>query len=90
MPAAKKSAKAKSAPAKTAAAKTETRKPGIKTSEFWLCSISALLSIAWGAGVLDFSPEATGQINNWAGILAGGLAALGYGISRGLAKIPVK
>jgi len=89
MAAAKKSAKAKSAPAKTAAAKTETRTPGIRTTEFWLCSISAIFSILWGAGVLDFSPEATGTANHWAGILAGGLAALGYGVSRGLAKLPV-
>jgi len=51
-----------------------------------LCALTALMSLLWGAGVLDLSDGATGQVNHWAGILAGALSALGYGISRGLSK----
>tara|TARA_R110002020_G_scaffold401307_1_gene611534 strand:+ start:962 stop:1183 length:222 start_codon:yes stop_codon:yes gene_type:complete len=61
-------------------------KSGLRTSEFWLCGLTALMSLLWGAGVLDLSDGATGQVNHWAGILAGALSALGYGISRGLSK----
>jgi|TARA_R100001163_G_scaffold41079_1_gene31087 hypothetical protein len=65
-------------------------KNGLKTTEFWLCSISGLFSILWGAGVIDPSPEAAGTANRVAGIIAGALSALGYGVSRGLAKMNSK
>tara|TARA_R110000824_G_scaffold203371_4_gene387822 strand:- start:1175 stop:1447 length:273 start_codon:yes stop_codon:yes gene_type:complete len=64
-----------------------TQKPGIRSTEFWLCSFCALLSILWGAGVLDLGSDADGNVNRAAGLIAGALSALGYGVSRGLAKI---
>ena len=62
-------------------------KPGIRSTEFWLCSLCGIFSIMWGAGVIDLGPEASGSINKAAALLAGALSAMGYGISRGLAKI---
>lgn len=68
--------------------KTERRGPA--TSEFWLCSLAALFSILWGAGVIDASPEATGSVNRAAALIGGALSALGYGVSRGLSKMNPK
>jgi len=60
-------------------------KTGLRSTEFWLASVAALFSVLWGAGVID--PEGAGNANRIAGFVATGLAALGYGISRGLAKM---
>jgi len=70
--------------------KPTTTKPGIRSTEFWLCSVCAILSILWGAGVLDLGTDAEGNVNRAAGLIAGALAALGYGVSRGLAKMNPK
>ena len=59
-------------------------KPGIKTTEFWLTSIVALASILWGADVLD--PEGVGTANKVFGFVVAALGAVGYTVSRGLAK----
>lgn len=67
-----------------------TSKPGIRSTEFWLCSVCAILSILWGAGVLDLGSDAEGNVNRAAGLIAGALSALGYGVSRGLAKMNAK
>ena len=78
--------------AKKTAAKTSSPtpepdpKPGIRSTEFWLCSLCGIFSIMWGAGLIDLGPEASGSINKAAALLAGALSAMGYGISRGLAK----
>ena len=79
---------AKKTAAKSSAPKIEPGlKPGIRSTEFWLCSLCGIFSILWGAGVIDLGPEATGSINKAVALLAGALSAMGYGISRGLAKI---
>lgn len=65
-------------------------KNGIKTTEFWLCTVSGIFSILWGAGIIDPSAEDGSTANRVAGIIAGALAALGYGVSRGLAKLNAK
>ena len=65
----------------------ENIKPGFKSSEFWLCSLCGIFSILWGSGVIDLGDDAAGTVNKAAGLIAGALAALGYGVSRGLAKI---
>jgi len=83
MPAAKKSAKT----ATTTTSKPEPQKPGIRSTEFWLCSLTGLISILWGAGVLDLGAGAEGSVNQAAGFLTAALSALGYGVSRGLAKM---
>lgn len=77
----------KTAKPMTSTSKPETQKPGIRSTEFWLCSLCALLSILWGAGVLDLGSDAEGNVNRAAGLIAGALSALGYGVSRGLAKM---
>ena len=66
------------------AVKKDELKPGWKTSEFWLTVVVALGSLLWGADVLD--PEAGGTVNKVFGLIVSGLAAVGYTVSRGLAK----
>tara|TARA_B100000700_G_scaffold264056_1_gene301616 strand:+ start:173 stop:388 length:216 start_codon:yes stop_codon:yes gene_type:complete len=64
--------------------KNNEMKPGWKTTEFWLTSIVALASILWGADVLD--PEGVGTANKVFGFVVAALGAVGYTVSRGLAK----
>ena len=59
-------------------------KPGWKTTEFWITVVVALGSLLWGAGLVD--PEGVGTANKVFGLLVSGLAAVGYTVSRGLAK----
>jgi len=59
-------------------------KPGWKTTEFWLSVFVVLGSLLWGADVLD--PEGVGTANKVFGLIVSGLAAVGYTVSRGLAK----
>jgi len=59
-------------------------KAGWRTTEFWITVCVALGSLLWGAGVLD--PEGAGAANKAFGLVVSGLAAVGYTISRGLAK----
>ena len=65
------------------AAKNEV-KPGWKTTEFWITVIVASASLAWGAGVVD--PAGTEGADKIFGFITSALAALGYTVSRGLAK----
>ena len=60
-------------------------KSGLRSTEFWLATAAGIFSVLWGAGIID--PEGAGNANRIAGFVATGLAALGYGISRGLAKM---
>ena len=66
------------------ATKNNQVKPGWKTTEFWMTSIVALASLLWGADVLD--PEAAGTANKIFGFVVAALGAVGYTVSRGLAK----
>ena len=59
-------------------------KPGWKTTEFWVTLVVTLCSLLWGANVLD--PEGAGTASKVFGMLVSGLAAVGYTVSRGLAK----
>jgi len=59
-------------------------KPGWKTTEFWISVIVAVCSLAWGAGVVD--PEGVGNADKVFGFVCSAMAALGYSVSRGLAK----
>ena len=62
-------------------------KPGIRTTEFWLHAMTAVIGVLAGLHVL---PNGLPQKYSWIIQLAAfgmaGLAALAYGISRGLAK----
>jgi hypothetical protein len=64
--------------------KNKDIKAGIRTSEFWITVIVAAGSLAWGAGYLD--PEGTAGADKVFGFVCSALAALGYTVSRGLAK----
>lgn len=55
-------------------------KPGLKTTEFWVSVIAAVLPPVMAA---FFTEEQVAQV---VGIVSPILAALGYNISRGLAK----
>lgn len=61
-------------------------KPGWKTTEFWLSAVTVILSLLWGAGVID--PEAANgsTANRVVALVASALAAVGYTVSRGMAK----
>ena len=59
-------------------------KAGYLTTEFWITVVVALGSLLWGAGILD--PEGAGTANKVFGLVVSGLSAVGYTISRGLAK----
>ncbi len=66
------------------AVKKNEVKPGWKTTEFWITVVVALGSLLWGAGLLD--PAGSGTANSVFGLVVSGLSAVGYTISRGLAK----
>ena len=66
-------------------ATTKTTKPGYKTTEFWLTVLVTGCSLLWGAGVVDPDSAATGTDKVF-GFVVSALAALGYTVSRGLAK----
>ena len=66
-------------------ATTQKTKPGYKTTEFWLTVIVTVCSLLWGAGVVDADSPATGADKVF-GFVVSALAALGYTVSRGLAK----
>ena len=59
-------------------------KAGWRTTEFWITVLVAGGSLLWGAGLLD--PEGAGTANKVFGLVVSGLSAVGYTISRGLAK----
>jgi hypothetical protein len=63
--------------------KNET-KPGYKSTEFWITLCVTLASLAWGAGFVD--PEGVSNADKVFGFVCSAAAALGYTISRGLAK----
>ena len=67
-----------------AVTKNKEIKAGWRTTEFWITVIVALGSLLWGAGLLD--PEGAGTANKVFGLVVSGLSAVGYTISRGLAK----
>ncbi len=59
-------------------------KPGYKSTEFWITLAVTLCSLAWGAGIVD--PEGASNADKVFGFICSAAAALGYTISRGLAK----
>lgn len=66
------------------AKKNNEVKPGWKTTEFWLTTFTVLASLLWGADVLD--PDVAGTANKVFGFVVAALGAVGYTVSRGLAK----
>ena len=64
--------------------KNDEVKPGYKSTEFWITVLVAAASLAWGAGIVD--PEGASNADKVFGFICSAAAALGYTISRGLAK----
>lgn len=65
-------------------ASSKTTKEGWKTTEFWLTTVATLTGIVIAAGVVD--PEGSSGIDKAVGLIVSALAAMGYTVSRGLAK----
>ena len=63
-------------------ATTPEVKPGYKTTEFYLSTAATVLGLIFAAGII---PSA-GPWAQIAGLAASVLGALGYSVSRGLAK----
>ena len=63
---------------------TNEVKPGYKSTEFWITVCVTLASLAWGAGIVD--PEGVSGADKVFGFVCSAAAALGYTISRGMAK----
>lgn len=67
-----------------ATTKNNNVKPGWKSTEFWLTVCVAGASLLWGAGIVD--PEGASNADKIFGFICSAATALGYSISRGLAK----
>ena len=63
---------------------TQKNARGIRTSEWWLTLVTAVIGLAIMAGWVN--PEGVSTVDKIAGMAMAGLAALGYQVSRGLAK----
>ena len=57
-------------------------KPGWKTTEFWLTVAAAAVGFLYASGAIGDGTQADKVL----GIVSGALSALGYSVSRGLAK----
>ena len=57
-------------------------KKGIKTTEFWFSAAAAMVGLLYASGLI--APETGGD--KVLGLIATVLAAMGYTVSRGLAK----
>jgi len=57
-------------------------KKGIKTSEFWFSVVAAIAGLLYASGVI--APDSGGD--KILGLVATVLAAMGYTVSRGIAK----
>ena len=60
----------------------EEPKKGIKTTEFWFSAAAAIVGLLYASGVI--SPDSGGD--KMLGLVATVLAAMGYTVSRGMAK----
>lgn len=60
----------------------EEPKKGIKTTEFWFSTVAAVVGLLYASGLI--APDSGGD--KMLGLVATVLAAMGYTVSRGLAK----
>jgi len=60
----------------------EEPKKGIKTTEFWFSAVAAIVGLLYASGVI--APDSGGD--KMLGLVATVLAAMGYTVSRGMAK----
>jgi hypothetical protein len=61
-----------------------SRKDGLKTSEFWLSLLSAVITLVIIAGVAD--PEGEQITDKVVGVISVALTSLGYTVSRSFLK----
>ena len=64
--------------------KIDMKKPGYKTTEFWMSSVAMLIGLAYGSGII--TEAGTSGIEKSVAFIASALAALGYSASRGNVK----
>ena len=62
----------------------ENRKPGYKSTEFWLTTLCTVCGLLYASGVV--TPDGTSGIEKSVAFIASALAALGYSASRGNVK----
>jgi hypothetical protein len=60
------------------------KKPGYKTTEFWLSTAAALVGIAIASGAVN--PDGGGAWDKITGMIVATLAAMGYSYSRASVK----
>lgn len=60
----------------------DPKKPGYKTTEFWLTLVAMIITALYSSGLLDMTPKIAGVI----GLVATVLTALGYTVVRGSVK----
>lgn len=63
---------------------TPVVKPGFKTSEFWLTVIATGVGLLYASGYIH--PEGADSVSKAVAFIATSLTAMGYSISRGIAK----
>lgn len=61
---------------------SDTKKPGYRTTEFWLSLAATMLGLLWASGLVS-EGSTTDKVIGFAAMV---LAQLGYTVSRGLAK----
>ena len=64
--------------------KVKMKRPGYKTTEFWLSAIATICGVLYASGVI--SPEGTTGVEKAITFIASAMAALGYSASRGNVK----
>ena len=68
----------------TKKAESPSSRSGIRSSEFWLSSVTAILGIVLASGVVDL--ESSSTVSKIVGGAVSILAALGYTVSRSMVK----
>lgn len=74
--------KADASTAPAAPVQTPASKPGYKSTEFWLSAVAAIVGAVMASGAF----AANSDVMKVAGMATMALAALGYSVSRGMAK----
>ena len=60
------------------------KKPGYKTTEFWLATVATLCGVLYASGII--TPEGTEPVEKAVEFIAAALASLGYSQARGATK----
>ena len=61
-----------------------SKRSGLKSTEFWLSAVTAIVGLVIAGGIVD--PEGSSTASKIVGFACSALAALGYTVSRTLVK----